>query len=69
MTSRTKGEGFARQQPEIGGGGLPSVPLVFFLADRAVEGVGGRTGGEAAGLLLALGSVLDGIPGAVLGLP
>ena len=41
----------------------------FFFADRAVEGIGGREGGGSAGLPLALGSLLDGIPEqAVLGI-
>ena len=36
--------------------------VTFFVADRAVERIGGRNGGGAAGLPLALGSLLDGIP-------
>ena len=49
--------------------GLAVGALSFFLADRAVERVGGRGGGGAAGLPLALGSLLDGIPEqAVLGI-
>ena len=43
--------------------------VTFFVADRAVERIGGRNGGGAAGLPLALGSLLDGIPEqAVLGI-
>ncbi|HIT74166.1 MAG TPA: hypothetical protein IAA98_01100 [Candidatus Avipropionibacterium avicola] len=43
--------------------------LAFFLADAAVERIGGRAGGGAAGLPLALGALLDGIPEqAVLGI-
>lgn len=49
--------------------GLAAGALSFFLADRAVEGMGGRKGGGSAGLPLALGSLLDGIPEqAVLGI-
>jgi zinc transporter, ZIP family len=49
--------------------GLAVGALTFFLADRAVERIGGRGGGGAAGLPLALGSLLDGIPEqAVLGI-
>lgn len=43
--------------------------LAFFLADRGVERIGGREGGGSAGLPLALGALLDGIPEqAVLGI-
>jgi ZIP family zinc transporter len=42
--------------------GLAVGALTFFAADRAVERIGGRQGGGAAGLPLALGSLLDGIP-------
>ena len=49
--------------------GLAVGALSFFLADRAVENLGGRQGGGSAGLPLALGSLLDGIPEqAVLGI-
>jgi ZIP family zinc transporter len=49
--------------------GLALGATTFFLADRAVEKMGGRQGGGAAGLPLALGSLLDGIPEqAVLGI-
>ncbi len=41
----------------------------FFFADRAVSHIGGRAGGGSAGLPLALGALLDGIPEqAVLGI-
>lgn len=57
-------------------GGIASVAtgiavgaLAFFLGDRAVESIGGRNGGGTAGLPLALGALLDGIPEqAVLGI-
>jgi ZIP family zinc transporter len=49
--------------------GLTLGALTFFVADRAVEKIGGRKGGGGAGLPLALGSLLDGIPEqAVLGI-
>lgn len=49
--------------------GLAVGALSFFLADRAVERIGGRAGGGATGLPLALGALLDGIPEqAVLGI-
>jgi ZIP family zinc transporter len=49
--------------------GLAVGAVAFFLADRAVENIGGRKGGGSAGLPLALGSLLDGIPEqAVLGI-
>lgn len=49
--------------------GLAVGALSFFLADCAVESIGGRAGGGASGLPLALGSLLDGIPEqAVLGI-
>ena len=49
--------------------GLALGAVTFFVADRAVERLGGRRGGGAAGLPLALGSLLDGIPEqAVLGI-
>ena len=48
--------------------GLAVGAVAFFSADRAVERIGGR-GGGSAGLPLALGSLLDGIPEqAVLGI-
>jgi zinc transporter, ZIP family len=49
--------------------GLAAGALAFFFADRAVSRIGGRSGGGSAGLPLALGSLLDGIPEqAVLGI-
>jgi ZIP family zinc transporter len=49
--------------------GLAVGALAFFFADRGVERVGGRLGASSAGLPLALGALLDGIPEqAVLGL-
>ncbi len=42
--------------------GLAVGAFTFFVADRAVERIGGRKGGGSAGLPLALGSLLDGIP-------
>ncbi len=49
--------------------GLAAGALAFFFADRGVERVGGRLGAGSAGLPLALGALLDGIPEqAVLGL-
>jgi ZIP family zinc transporter len=49
--------------------GLVLGAVTFFVADRAVEKIGGRKGGGSAGLPLALGSLLDGIPEqAVLGI-
>ncbi len=49
--------------------GLAVGAVAFFSADRAVNHLGGRSGGGAAGLPLALGSLLDGIPEqAVLGI-
>jgi ZIP family zinc transporter len=49
--------------------GLALGAITFFIANRAVEKMGGRKGGGAAGLPLALGSLLDGIPEqAVLGI-
>ena len=42
--------------------GLAVGALVFFLGDRAVERMGGRSGAAAAGFPLLLGALLDGIP-------
>lgn len=64
----------AQEGLRIGGpawvaGGLAVGALSFFLADRLVDRLGGRQGGGAAGLPLALGALLDGIPEqAVLGI-
>lgn len=49
--------------------GIAAGAVAFFLADRAVVALGGRAGAGAAGLPLALGALLDGIPEqAVLGI-
>ena len=49
--------------------GLALGSLAFYLADRAVERWGGRSGGSSAGAPLAVGAFLDGIPEqAVLGI-
>jgi ZIP family zinc transporter len=49
--------------------GLAAGALTYYLADGAVERIGGRGGGKAAGGPLALGALLDGIPEqAVLGI-
>lgn len=49
--------------------GLTVGALTFYFADKAVSRIGGRSGGGAAGLPLALGALLDGIPEqAVLGI-
>ncbi|HEY6932123.1 MAG TPA: hypothetical protein VI452_01890 [Marmoricola sp.] len=49
--------------------GLAAGAFAFFFADRAVSHIGGRAGGGSAGLPLALGALLDGIPEqAVLGI-
>lgn len=42
--------------------GLASGALAFFLGDRGVERIGGRSGAAAAGFPLLLGALLDGIP-------
>lgn len=62
-------EGLSISSPTSVAIGLALGAVTFFLADRAVEKIGGRKGGGAAGLPLALGSLLDGIPEqAVLGI-
>ena len=49
--------------------GLALGAATFFLADRLVQRIGGRNSGSGAGLPLALGALLDGIPEqAVLGI-
>nr|WP_090280555.1 hypothetical protein [Mycolicibacterium komanii]CRL76673.1 integral membrane protein [Mycolicibacterium komanii] len=49
--------------------GLAVGGVMFFLADKGVARIGGRGAGAAAGLPLALGALLDGIPEqAVLGI-
>ena len=61
-------EGLRVGSPGSVAAGLALGAVVFFLADRGVERIGGRRGGSA-GLPLALGSLLDGIPEqAVLGI-
>ena len=57
----------AQEGLEIGGPipvaiGLALGALAFFVADRAVGKLGGRSGGGSGGLPLALGALLDGIP-------
>jgi ZIP family zinc transporter len=62
-------EGLAIGGPLAVALGVAAGALAFFFADRAVETIGGRSGGQAEGLLLALGALLDGIPEqAVLGI-
>ena len=64
----------AQEGLRIGGpvwvaGGLAVGAISFFVADRLVQRIGGRQGGGSAGLPLALGALLDGIPEqAVLGI-
>ena len=49
--------------------GLATGALAFYLADRVVNRLGSRLGAGSAGLSLALGALLDGVPEqAVLGL-
>lgn len=49
--------------------GIAIGAFTFFTADRAVDRIGGRGGGGAGGLPLAVGALLDGIPEqAVLGI-
>jgi ZIP family zinc transporter len=49
--------------------GLAAGAVAFFLGDRVVARMGGRSGATAAGLPLLLGALLDGIPEqAVLGI-
>jgi ZIP family zinc transporter len=62
-------EGFRLGGPQPLALGIAAGALAFFFADRGVERLGRRLGGGAAGLPLALGALLDGIPEqAVLGL-
>jgi ZIP family zinc transporter len=62
-------EGLQIGSPVAVAAGLALGAVTFFLADRGVEKLGGREGGGSAGLPLALGSLLDGIPEqAVLGI-
>lgn len=49
--------------------GLALGAAAYFLANRLVQGIGGRRGGGSGGLPLAVGALLDGIPEqAVLGI-
>jgi len=62
-------EGLRVGRPSAVAVGLALGAVVFFLADRGVERLGGRAAGGTAGLPLALGSLLDGVPEqAVLGI-
>jgi zinc transporter, ZIP family len=62
-------EGFRLGGPLALAVGIAAGALAFFFADRWVERLGRRLGGGAAGLPLALGALLDGIPEqAVLGI-
>lgn len=62
-------EGFRVGGPIPLSAGLACGALAFYAGDRAVEGMGGRAGGGGAGMALALGALLDGIPEqAVLGI-
>lgn len=62
-------EGLRIGTPGAVAAGLAVGAVSFFCADRAVEKLGGREGGASAGLPLALGSLLDGVPEqAVLGI-
>lgn len=62
-------EGFAKGGALPLATGLAAGALVFYFADRLVQRLGSRLGGGSAGLPLALGALLDGIPEqAVLGL-
>jgi ZIP family zinc transporter len=62
-------EGLAVGGPVAVALGVVVGALAYFFADRAVESIGGRVGGAAEGLPLALGALLDGIPEqAVLGI-
>ena len=62
-------EGLRASGPLWVAGGLALGALAFFGANAAVDRIGGRSGGGAGGVPLALGSLLDGIPEqAVLGI-
>ncbi|QGN33297.1 ZIP family metal transporter [Microlunatus sp. Gsoil 973] len=62
-------EGFRVGGPWWVAAGIAVGALAFFSADRGVQRLGGRQGGGSAGLPLALGALLDGIPEqAVLGI-
>lgn len=61
--------GVAEGGPLAVGLGLAAGAMAYFFADRAVESWSGRRGGSAAGVPLALGALLDGVPEqAVLGI-
>lgn len=61
--------GFEEGGPLGVGVGLAIGALAYFAADRLVERWSGRRGGGAAGLPLAIGALLDGVPEqAVLGI-
>jgi ZIP family zinc transporter len=55
-------EGFRLGGPLALAVGIAAGALAFFFADRGVERLGRRLGSGAAGLPLALGALLDGIP-------
>jgi ZIP family zinc transporter len=55
-------EGFRLGGPLALAVGIAAGALAFFFADRGVERLGCRLGSGAAGLPLALGALLDGIP-------
>jgi zinc transporter, ZIP family len=62
-------EGLRIGSPASVATGLAVGAVAFFSADKGVSRLGGRGGGAAAGLPLALGALLDGIPEqAVLGI-
>lgn len=62
-------EGLRIGSPLSVAAGIAIGALTFFAADRAVDKIGGRGGGGAGGLPLAVGALLDGIPEqAVLGI-
>ena len=62
-------EGFAKGGALPLAVGLAAGALAFYFADRVVSRLGSRLGAGSAGLPLALGALLDGVPEqAVLGL-
>ncbi len=62
-------EGLRIGSPLSVAAGIAIGAVTFFTADRAVNKIGGRGGGGAGGLPLAIGALLDGIPEqAVLGI-
>jgi ZIP family zinc transporter len=56
------GEGFAKGGALPLAVGLAAGALTFYAADRGVDRLGTRLGASSAGLPLALGALLDGIP-------